>query len=226
MANAVAEPARRRVRWARAIRIVPSRFPPVGVFDRVTAREDLDAVYALEAMTNDRLRDQAGDIRCVDPARRLVGPGSTPVMAAFTHVPPEGSRFAEPPFSAFYCARDESTAIAETRFHREQFLRATHEPATVLEMRAYVTKIDHVFHDIRVGFDAEHDPASYGASRALANRLRDIDSDGLVYRSVRRPGGQCIAAFYPDCVGPCVQGGHFLYRWNGERIDVVAKATA
>ncbi|HEX8777609.1 MAG TPA: RES domain-containing protein, partial [Rhodanobacter sp.] len=53
-------PPVRRVRWSHAYRIVPSRFPPVGVYDRIADPADLDALFAIEALTNPRLREEAG----------------------------------------------------------------------------------------------------------------------------------------------------------------------
>src|ERR1700674_2695284 len=83
----------RRTRWRPSHRLVPSRFPPVGLFDRVATLADLDAVFELDAMTNDRLRDEAGELSLVAKEDRVSGPGTTPIMAAFTHLNPEGSRF-------------------------------------------------------------------------------------------------------------------------------------
>lgn len=37
--------------WAPCYRIIPSRFPPVGLFDKVTDPADLEAVFLIEAMT-------------------------------------------------------------------------------------------------------------------------------------------------------------------------------
>ena len=44
-------------------------------------------------------------------------------MAAFTHLNPEGSRFSDGSWGVFYAGNDLNTAIAETRHHRERFLR-------------------------------------------------------------------------------------------------------
>ena len=56
-------PRTTRVSWAEAWRLVPSRFPPQGVFDRIAAPEDLEALYAIEAMTNARLREELTEWR-------------------------------------------------------------------------------------------------------------------------------------------------------------------
>src|SRR3546814_12948939 len=50
-----------QVRWQPCYRIVASRFPPISLFEDVADPADLEAVYAIEAMTNDRLRDEVGD---------------------------------------------------------------------------------------------------------------------------------------------------------------------
>ena len=214
-------PPFKRVRWSQAYRIVPSRFPPVGVFDRIAEPGDLEALYAIEAMTNPRLRDEMGELRLVPPERRISGPGTTPVMAAFTHLNPEGSRFSDGSWGVFYAGHSVATAVEETVYHRELFLAATAEPPCDIEMRCYRTSIQARLHDLRGGWKAEHDPHSYAAGVALARKLRREGSDGLVYDSVRHRGGECVAVFYPDRVAPCVQAQHLMYRWDGQRIAQV-----
>ncbi|KGI79144.1 RES domain protein [Oleiagrimonas soli] len=220
------EPPKKRVRWTRAYRIVSSRFPPVGVFDRIAEPGDLEALYAIEGMTNPRLRQELGQLSLVPEARRISGPGSTPVMAAFTHRNPEGSRFSDGSYGVFYAAHSVATAIEETVFHREQFLAATREPPIHLQMRCYRTTISATLHDLRGGWPKAHDLDSYVDSQALARRLRDAGSHGIVYDSVRDAGGQCVAAFYPDVVAPCVQAGHYIYRWDGTRISAVLEVAS
>ncbi|PWK92567.1 RES family NAD+ phosphorylase [Fulvimonas soli] len=215
------EPPVRRIRWSQAWRIVPSRFPPVGVYDRIADPADLDALFAVEALTNPRLREEAGALALVPKERRLSGPGATPVMAAFTHLNPEGSRFSDGSWGVFYAAHSVATAVEETVYHRERFLAATAEPPCDLEMRCYRTRIDCKLHDIRGGWRDAHDPDVYTASVKLARELRAAGSNGIVYDSVRHPGGECVAAFYPDAVAPCVQARHLLYRWDGARIAQV-----
>ncbi len=218
-------PPVRRIRWSHAYRIVPSRFPPMGGYDRIADPADLDAVFAIEALTNPRLREEAGALKLVPQERRISGPGSTPVMAAFTHLNPEGSRFSDGTWGVFYAAHTVATAVEETVYHRERFLAATAEPACAIQMRCYRTRIDSRLHDLRGGWRQAHDPDGYTASVKLARTLRDAGSNGLVYDSVRDPGGECVAAFYPDVVAPCVQAQHLVYRWDGARIAQVLEVS-
>lgn len=209
---------RRKVAWKPSCRIVSSRFPPVGLFDRIASPEDLEAVFEIEGLTNPRLRQESGELSLVPPGRRISGPGTTPIMAAFTHANPDGSRFSDGTHGVYYAARDRDTAVAETIHHRQRFLRATEEPATVLQMRCYLADVTGRLHDIRGGWPELHDPDSYTASRTAAHELRRSGSDGVVYDSVRRRGGECVAVFYPDLVAPARQGQHLHYHWDGERI--------
>lgn len=214
----------RRVRWRPAYRVVSSRFPPVGVFDAIADPADIPALEALEAMTNPRLREELGAVSLVPPERRISGPGTTPIMAAFTHLNPDGSRFTPGWYGVYYCAREQATAVAETVFHRSRFLRATREPPCVLDMRCYLGDVDGRFHDIRGGRPELHDPDSYAASQRFAVELRTAGCNGIAYDSARAPGGACLAAFHPDVLKPVHQGPHLQYHWDGGRIAHVTEA--
>lgn len=213
-----------KLHWTPSWRIVSSRYPPVGLFDAVADPADLEAVLFLEGLTNPRLRQDIGELSLVPAERRISGPGTTPIMAAFTHLNPEGSRFSNGRFGVYYAACDRSTAIAETVHHQARFLARTAEPATKLEMRSYLADIHGLLHDIRGGWPELHDPDSYAASQNLAQTLRDTGSNGLVYDSVRAVGGQCAALFHPDLIAPVRQSEHYHYHWNGHAITHVTIA--
>jgi hypothetical protein len=63
------------------------------------------------------------------------------------------------------------------------------------------------------------DPQSCAGSQAFARRFRAAGANGVVYPSVRAPGGECIGAFRPRAVGRSRQERHLKYRWNGSRVD-------
>jgi hypothetical protein len=212
------------VRWLPCYRIIPSRFPPINLFERVTDPADLETVLDIESMTNDRLRNEVGSLNLVPPEDRISGPGTSPIMAAFTHLPPYGSRFTDGSFGVFYAGRTLETAIAETKYHREAFLRATSEPRIELDMRVYAVDLDAVLHDIRGMRDTMlgiYDPSSYTASQALAIEIRNSGSSGIAYDSVRKPGGECVAIFKPRVLSNCRQERHLTYVWDGSSISIV-----
>jgi len=213
-----------RLNWNPAYRVIPTRYPAINLFDRVASPADFEALYALEAMTNDRLRDELGQIELVPPTERLFGPGSGPIMAAFTHLNPLGSRFSDGSYGVFYCARDADTAIAETVYHSMRFLAATGEPPLKLQMRLYTVKAAGQVVDLRKVAAAEpalFDANDYGHPQALGRRLRAEGAKGIAYPSVRRAKGQCLAAFQPKLLSNCAHAAYLEYRWTGDTIDAV-----
>lgn len=214
------------VRWQPSWRLVPSRFPPVGLFDRVANPGDLDVVIGIEGLTNDRLREEVGDLALVAEEDRVSGPCTTPIMAAFTHLNPQGSRFSDGSYGVYYAAKGIDTAISETIFHRERFLRATEEPPIEIDMRSYASEIDERFHDIRGQHEArpelyDPDPERYATAQSFAAALRVRGSNGIVYKSVRDPGSECVAVFRPRLLSPVKQGAHYCYVWDGTSISDV-----
>jgi RES domain-containing protein len=203
---------------------VPSRFPPIDLFERVADPADLEAVIAVESLSNDRLRDEVGEIALVPPGDRVSGAGASYIMAPFTHVNPEGGRFSDGARGAYYAARELATAVAETAYHRARFLAATRERAMRLDMRVLEATLDAPMHDVR-GMRASRPDLyasdDYAAPQALARGLRAEGSWGVVYASVRREGGECVAVFRPPALTRCRQTGHLVYEWDGERIAQV-----
>jgi RES domain len=216
-------PPTRRVRWPEAHRIVPSRYPPVQLFERLSDDPTAwEALAEVESLTNPRLRDEIGEIRLVPVAERVSGPGASWVMAPFTHVNPRGSRFSDGSYGVYYAARELPTAIAETVFHMGRFYAATADPPHDEDMRVLTGRIGASLHDLRDGegrWAPVLDPDSYVASRALGRELRARGSNGVVYPSVRRAGGQCVGAFRPKAIGLPIQGRHLQYHWDGRRIS-------
>ena len=175
--------------WERAHRLVPSHFPPINLFESVADPEDLDIIFEIEGLTNDRLMDDVGDLRRVPASERISGSGSTPVMAAFTHVG-YASRFTDGRDGVYYAGNSLDVAIAETRYHRERFLSATQEPDTEITMREYISMIQLPLLDIRGDqYVALHHPTDYSAAQRFAHDQRKAGVKGLLYSSVRCAGG-------------------------------------
>jgi hypothetical protein len=212
-----------RIRWKAAYRLVPSRYPPIDIFERIADPADWALLFELEALTNPRLRDEAGDISLVPPERRVTGPGASIVMAPFTHASPERpTRFSAGSYGVYYAASRFETALREVAFHMGEFYGATGDPAHEESFRTYKGAIDSRLHDLRAGNWAQFldaDTATYARPQELGRRLREAGSNGVVYPSVRHARGQCAGAFWPDVVGIPVQTQHIMLKWNGERIS-------
>jgi RES domain len=91
------------------------------------------------------------------------------------------------------------------------------------DMRVIVGAIDQIFEDVAALPEPQRAgillPQSYAEAQAYARNLRESGSNGVVYPSVRRTGGECVGAFKPRAVGVPQQERHLKYRWNGNRVD-------
>lgn len=219
-------PALARLRLADTHRLIPSRYPPVGIFDDVASADDLVIILELEGWTNDRLTAEFGSLHLLPKDEWLTSvPNATVVMAAFCHPHPDGGRFNEPSLGAWYAGLDLETAMSETVFHRTQELDEIGLYETYVHMRQYLADFDCDLHDVRPppAFDACHDPDSYVASQALGRTLRTTGSNGVIYRSVRHTDGECITCYRPRLVTNVRQGAHFEYRWEGNRTPTIRR---
>jgi hypothetical protein len=215
-----------RVRWPQTHRLVLSHFPPIDLYNDVGDPHDREALAAAQARTNPRLYEEIGDLALVPPHRRLAGPGASWVMAAFTHVSPDRtSRFSDGSYGVYCAGRELEAALREHTFDMGRFYAdAGIGAAWISEARQLIGTVDAGLVDLRgSGFEELLDPGSYARSQEFARARRAADADGIVYPSVRHPGGECIAAFFPDVVTPPDQGDHFRYHWDGESVGYVRK---
>lgn len=212
-----------RVRWQRQYRIIPSKFPPINFFEKLVEPRLMDAAFAVESMTNDRLRIEVGDLGLVRKEDRLSGPGSSIVMAAFTHIG-RPTRFSDGSYGVYYAAQSIETAVRETIFHRERFMRYTREKPGDLDMRVFIGQVQKPLVDIRdERYRHLHSPdlGQYPIAQSFGAEIRRTGHWGIIYHSVRHPGGQNIAVLRPPAVSVPTQGPQLLYRWDGERICAV-----
>ena len=207
--------------WRPSYRLIPSRYPTVGLYDRIADPADLEVVFAIQALTNPRIRDEIGELQLVAPQERIGGAGSTMIMAAFTHLNPEGSRFSDGRYGVYYAAHALETAIAEVSHHRAVFLARTREPAIDVDMRLITATLDAPLHDLRAlgraGARLLH-PDRYDAPQSLGRRLREAGSWGVQFPSVRHRGGLCVGVFRPKALRNARSGAHIALHWDGQRI--------
>ncbi len=213
------------IEWRPSYRLIRAHLPRIDIFEQIVPPEDLPILLEIEAMTNPRLRDTIGPIAAIPVADRVSGPGAMYVMAAFAY--PGDSRFSDTAAGAYYAARDLETAIAEVTHHRAVFARTTPARAQEFDERIVAADIVGEFEDIRT--EPSSDPrygSTYAVGQAFARGVRASSGDGIVYRSVRRLGGECVAVFTPRLVTKATTAGYIGIRWDGERVtDVYRKAS-
>ena len=207
------------MRWPKSYRLISTIYPTRSIYDRIGAGTDFEALLQLEALTNPRASLAAGDFRKVRPQDRVSGPGTTPVMASFAYSGP--GRFCDGSYGVYYGAHELTTAVYESRYHTEKRLREWHEPSGVHDKRVYVATITGSYDDVTgKGMRSSlYDPDDYTASQRYgAKRYAAGVVDGIVFNSVRRAGGICVAAFRPRLVTRCRVEGHIQFSWDGNRI--------
>jgi len=192
-------------------RLIPSRFPPVGLFDTVALAADLEAVMELAGWTNDRLvKERVARLPREDWA--FGRPNSSVVMAAFLHAAPGGGRFNGPELGAWYASSALTTAIAEVGHHLRRELVARDVETVARTYRCYTASLDGSFIDIR-GVEPElHAPDDYSAGQAWGEAKRAEGEDGVLYDSVRHRDGTNACAYRPSKVLDVTQAEHFELR--------------
>lgn len=214
----------RTVQWPRSWRIIRSIYPPIDLFEDIAHPRDWEALVSVEAKTNPRVRDEVGDLGKVPAARRVSGPGASLVMAPFVHCSPaRPGRFSDGSYGIYYAGDREEVALTETIHHHARTMAATDEaPGWTSDFRALVAPLDRALHDVNA-VEGVLDPDDYQASQVEGAALRAAGSDGVVWRSVRYPAGECVGLFWPDVLPIPVQAGHYCYHWDGSRVDLVKK---
>jgi len=206
---------------------VPSLYPAAGILDAVASPEDLPFILELESWTNDRISAELGILHRLPPAEWVTGrPMASVIMAAFCHPPAGDGRFNGPDRGAWYAGTALDTAHAEVVYHRTAELAEIGVFETRLRMRLYLADFAASFHDLTADSPQNppfRNPSSYAASQALARKLLAAGSNGVLYRSVRRKAGRCIACFRPSLVLNVRASAHFEYRWEGTRQPAIRR---
>lgn len=217
-----------RIEWKGAVRIIRSAFPPIDLFEDIADPADWPLLISAEQKTNPRIMVTIGNLDLVPAERRVGGNGASYLMAPFTHVSMDRpSRFTDGSFGVLYAGNMFETALFETIHHHACFMARTAEtPGWSSQFREMVLSVSADLHDLRRADSAVPalDPDSYVASQGLAMALKARRADGVVYPSIRHPGGECVGLFYPNCASDLVQGRHLDYHWDGDRVDLVRDA--
>jgi hypothetical protein len=211
------------IRHADTVRLVPSKYLPKGDSVLTLIADDethLRAIFELDDATNDRLLGERGLLPGIGPDELLAGvPHASVVNATFCHAHPLGSRFNGPDRGAWYAGFELETSQAEVGFHKTVELAEIGFPDESVTYDEFLADFSGRFHDLRSarGFRACLAPDSYVASQALAEALLQEGSLGVVYPSVRRAGGTCLACFRPALVTHVRRGRRWRFTWKNGR---------
>jgi hypothetical protein len=215
-------PPRTLVRQIDTHRLVPSRRlarDESVLADVADDRAALEAVLELDAVTNDRLLAAHQRLPAIGLDELVSSvPHADVINAAFCHAHPLGARFSGPERGAWYAGFELATSQAEVAFHKSVQLAEIDRFEDSVTYDDYVADFSAAFHDLRRarGFAACLDPRSYVQSQTLAERLLTDGSLGVVYPSVRRRRGTCLACFRPALVTNVRRDLTYRFTWRGK----------
>ena len=196
--------------------LIPSRFPPVDLYDRLGPAS---AGFAkLEERTNPRLASKRllieQGVGEIDNSPRLQNWNHAP----FTYTNPEGSWFFDQTVPCLEMSLDRQTALAVSVRRREQFLARTREAPINLDMRMLVRSVRGRAIDARsLGIEIDRTQRLAAGHEILKRRERE-PFDAILFASPERPSGGRIAVLSGLALDRAVQSDHFCYCWNGKRI--------
>lgn len=197
-------------------RLIPSRFPPISIYELVIANDRIEELVSVENLTNPRVKALA-----LMTSGLQAGDAASPTLqnwnlAPFTYPNPEGSFLFRPGFSALELSDCLQAALARSVRRRETFLRRTREPAIGLEMRVLKTPVHGNFVDLRGLPDLAQEDRWRIGDDIVRQGL-----DGALFTSPDRSSSSCIAVLKESLLERSEQTKHFKFLWDGERIKSV-----
>jgi len=210
-------------------RLIPSRYSEAGTVLADVADDDamLADIMLLDGATNDRLQGEQNGLAGISQYELVYGiPNAHIIRAAFLHPGPFGARFNDSTRGAWYAANDLDTCVAEVAYHKAKHLAEMLVPELPEQMpdkdisdyddwQADFHAVFHALEPAEAFADclvAEPIPQCYQASQRLARTLLEDGSNGILYPSVRREGGRCLACFRPALVYSPRQAGRYELR--------------
>lgn len=197
-------------------RLIPSRFPPIDVYERLGSAALISAAQELEALTNPRLaakRRVETDDHSKENSAKLQNWNHAP----FAYKNPQGSYLLSGAHGVLEAAGDKRAALALSLIRRETFLANTNEEPTSLDMRVLVTHIKGRFADLTsLALDVpEADRWEQG------RQLLEAGFSGAIFHRPEYPAAEFVAVFNPETLAASVQAEHFRFVWDGTLIKSV-----
>lgn len=216
-------PAATELELADTHRLIPSKYSESGtVLSRLTDDEAvLSDLMELDGATNGRLLGEEGLLPGISVHELVYGVSYAHIVnAAFTHAGPMGGRFNNNERGAWYCGVERETSIAEVVFHKlRQLEEVDWRDEEVSTFDDYLADFTTRMQDLRAPkpqykrfLKAGPVPECYADSQQLAAVLLVQQSNGIIYPSVRRKGGNCIVCFRPTLVYNVRQGARLELR--------------
>jgi hypothetical protein len=218
-----------RAAFARTVRLVSSARLREAVLRCLADSEaELAALAEIEAATSSRLVAEGRGFAGLTSQELIFGvPHARFINAAFAYARPrELNRFNGPARGAWYAALATATCVREVVFHMNQFLGDAGDFHASVHYAEMFASLAGEYVDMRGQHHAclDPDPAiGYPAGNRVAEAARAAGLNGIVYPSLRDPGGTCFAVLWPHAVQSVAQGDVIALTWRGTPEPVVER---
>ena len=203
-----------REAFTRTVRLVTTARLRDSVLLGLVRKEDIEALAEIEGATSNRRLAESRGAGDLTPFELVHGvPHAAFINASFAYAKPrEPGRFNGVDRGAWYTAQELETSFAEVKFHMTEFLSRTGE-----------------YKDLRQNPDHKclqpEKATAYALGNAIADAARARGLNGIIYPSVRRPGGTCFAVLFPHAVQSVAQGDVYRLAWRGSPEPTIEKAS-
>jgi RES domain-containing protein len=219
-----------REAFPRTVRLVSSARLRRPVLEGMVSADDLAALAEIEGATSQRLLAQERGADGIGRDEFVYGvPHAAFINAAFAYSKPsEPNRF-NASRGAWYAALDVTTCMREVAYHMADFLGKSGQLKGVVEYAELFASMAGEFLDLRqakLHSCLDPDPAiGYPIGNAIADAALAQGLNGVIYPSVRHPGGTCIAALRPHAVQSVAQGAVFRFEWSGSPEPTITRVS-
>ncbi len=217
-----------REAFPKTVRLASSARLRPPVLEALVTPDDVAALAEIEGATSARLVAEARGTEGVGREEFVYGvPYAAFINAAFAYSKPlEPNRF-NASRGAWYSALEVKTCMREVAYHMADFLEKSGQYKGVVEYAELFASMAGEFVDLRnVGAhpSLHPDPAiGYPAGNAIADAAVARGLNGVIYPSVRRAGGTCLAALRPHAVQSVAPGAVYRFEWSGSPEPAISR---
>ena len=194
--------------------LIPSRFPPIDVYERLGRVELRTAAQELERRTNPRLIE----LQHVEksPDFGLKGPHQYQNWnhAPFVYKNPEGSEFLGPACGVAEMSTDLNASLLLALLRREEFFNRTNEETMGQDMRVLRRRVAGTLIDL-----SAVDPGLAKAERwKIGKEIYESGAAGIIYRRSSFGEHRFVSVFDGAIIGRALQDAHYRFEWDGKSI--------
>jgi hypothetical protein len=197
--------------------LIPSRFPPVDVYERLESPELRAAALELEQRTNPRLAAMRHVEEAPKPGEKAANQFQNWNHAPFAYKNPAGTYFLGPAFGVAEMAAELTSALVFALRRREEFFSSTSEPPLGQDMRVLCRRVTGTFVDLTA-----IDPALPQAERwKIGQKLYEDGATGMIHRRSGYAEDRFLSVLDGRVLGRALQGAHYRFIWDGKAVKSI-----